>query len=77
MRCKKFINYKIENQERFDEIYEDEFCQAILWYVLNYDVPVGDFLVISSYGIVDKHYGESIVLVYYGLDDNILKQHYS
>lgn len=58
------------------QMWEDEFVYGIFQYIGNYDVPSGDLMRLSSYGVVKRDGQETIVLIDYGLTDDIYKTHY-
>ena len=59
------------------EMWEDEFVYGIFQYLGNYKVPVGDLTRLSTYGIVKRDGEDMIVLIDYGLTDDVYKSHYS
>lgn len=64
--------------EEFQEKYDYSILQRLEDYVNNYNIPVGDLQRISSWGLVhDKNGEEDIVLIDYGLDDNVFNTYYS
>jgi hypothetical protein len=58
------------------QMWEDEFVFDIFQYLGNYDVPVGDLKKLNTYGIVKREGQETIVLIDYGLTDDIFNTHY-
>lgn len=64
----------MKEPENMDEHWEDEFFRGFFDYIGNFNVPVGDLMRINSYGIVRNN---EIVLVDYGLDNEVASQHYS
>jgi hypothetical protein len=59
------------------QMWEDEFVYGIFQYLGNYDVPVGDLTRLSTYGIVKRDGQDTIVLIDYGLTDDVYKDYYS
>lgn len=45
-------------------------------YIGNYDVPIGDLKRISSWGVVNGEYGEELVLIDYGLTNDVFNNYY-
>jgi len=70
-------NYKyIMEPSNSDEMRENDFIYDIVSYMVNYDIPVGDLCKMSSYGVVKRNDVEKIVLVDYGLTEDVFKSHY-
>lgn len=65
------IDPQVEEQMR-----ENEFVQQVIDYIGNYGTPAGDLGRLSSYGLVKKDGVETIILVDYGLTDDIYKKFY-
>jgi hypothetical protein len=63
-------------EETIEKIHDDEFYNNVCEFMLNYDMPVGDLVRTSSYGVVLKDGHRSIVLVDYGLNQNVYDTHY-
>lgn len=57
--------------------WEDEFMYSVYQYLGNYDVPVGDLLRLSSYGLVKRNGADTIVLIDYGVDKETMASYYS
>ena len=60
-----------------DELINNEFVMNLVDFVINYDQSVGDMGRPSTYGEVLKDGQPSIILVDYGLNDEIYNTHYS
>lgn len=69
--------YKKIDSTITDGMWENEDIQPFLDYVGNYNVPIGDLLRISSYGIVQRNNQDSIVLIDFGLDEDVQRKFYS
>lgn len=69
--------YPKPNPEIAEAMWEDEFTYGILDYIGTYDVPVGDLVRTSSYGIVKRDGQDTIVLIDYGLDNETYTSYYS
>lgn len=61
-------------KERLDE---NEFVQAIQDFMANVDAPAGDFGRLSSYGIVQRNGQDDIVLIDFGLTNDVYQTYYS
>ena len=72
----KYGRRRKPNQDEIEILYESDFYRTLEEFMNSYDIPYGDFLKLDSYGIVQRHGGEVIVLVDYGISDKILKTHY-
>lgn len=60
----------------YDEMWENDFVYNYFNVIGGYShLPIGDFLRLSSYGLVKRDYGDDIVLVDYGLDSEVLKMY--
>lgn len=64
-------------EEELDEVWEHELFQGVEEYMRSYDVPAGDLARTSSYGIVNRSYGDDIVLIDYGLTHEVYDSYYS
>lgn len=64
-------------QEVVEQMWEDEFVYDVFNYMPNYDVPPGELMKTSSYGIVKRDGGDEVVLIDYGFDKNINANYYS
>lgn len=64
-------------QELVDAMWEDEFVYGIFQYIGGYEIPVGDLLKLSSYGVVKRDGQDQIVVIDYGLNDNVYNKHYA
>jgi hypothetical protein len=58
------------------QMWEDEFVYGIFQYLGNYDVPVGDLTRLSTYGIVKRDGQDTIVLIDYGLTEDVYNDYY-
>lgn len=66
------------SQEFIDEAYENNSIMTeVIELLHNWDLPVGDYTRISSYGIVTRNGKEIVVVVDYGLNKEIQKTFYS
>lgn len=70
--------YKMQiDEDLFQEMWEDEFTSEMFDYIVGYKVPTGDLMKLSTYGVVKRDWGDSIVIIDYGLDKDVLSSHYS
>lgn len=62
--------------ENMDEMWENEFVSRMLDYIGNYNPPVGDLCAPSTYGVVKRDGGDQIVMVDFGLNQDVYDTHY-
>jgi hypothetical protein len=67
---------KVIPDELDQQMWEDEFVYAMLNLMANYDIPVGDLLRTSSYGLVNRDGQDAIVLIDYGLNNEVYDSYY-
>lgn len=65
------------DEETLELIHEDELFIGLRDYVQAFRIPFGDLLRLSSYGIVKRSYGGDIVLIDYGLTEDVYDSYYS
>jgi hypothetical protein len=65
------------SEEVLEAMWEDETINGMLQYMPDYDVPAGDLMRTSTYGVVDREWGEDVVLIDYGFNLNVHQNHYS
>lgn len=65
-----------ETTELEQEMWEDEFCYDMLSFMGNYDVPVGDLIRLSTYGVVNRNGSDRIVMIDYGLNNEVWNGYY-
>jgi hypothetical protein len=63
------INYS--QPETYDDMWENEFSYEILNTVGSYEIPVGDLCRLSTYGVVNRGGGNSVVMIDYGLTNDV------
>lgn len=61
----------------YDDMWEDEFMHDMFNYLIGYDIPYGDLCRLSTYGIVQRNGKNSIVIVDYGLTQDVMDTYYS
>ena len=64
--------------EEVEELFSNEFVNEFEQFVGNFGLTevMGDFKRISSYGVVNRDYGDDVVLTDYGLTKEVYKKHY-
>ena len=81
----EYLNYYFGKTRRFcppnieeivESLNENEFIIDIMELVGNYDLSFGDFNKISSFGLVNRNGENKIVLIDYGLTDEVYNTHY-
>jgi hypothetical protein len=85
---KALYNYSLEHtgrrgqrqdidKELVSAMWEDEFTYEMFSFIGSYDVPVGDLIRTSSYGLVKRDGREDIALIDYGLTSDVYSSYYS
>jgi len=74
-------NYHSKDRKKYSEeieefMWENEFTNSMLDYIGSYSIPVGDLIRTSTYGIVLRNGKETIVMIDYGLSDDVFNTHY-
>jgi hypothetical protein len=71
-------SYKMDIDKAIvDSMWEDEFVYKIFDFIGNYQLPIGDLMRLSSYGIVHRGGSDAIVLIDFGLTQDVQSTHYS
>lgn len=65
------------SKDLVEQMWEDEFVYSIFSYMPDYDVPPGDLMKTSSYGIVNRDGRKDVVLIDYGFNNGIHQNYYS
>ena len=68
--------YRLKEPERMEELYENDFTSTILDLIANYDVVSGDFGKLSTYGLVNRDGKDEIVIIDYGLTNEVYDSYY-
>ena len=68
--------YRLKEPERMEELYENDFTSTILDLIANYDVGSGDFGKLSTYGLVNRDGKDEIVIIDYGLTNEVYDSYY-
>ena len=63
--------------ELVNQMWKDEFVYGIFNFIGNYNLPVGDLKRLNSYGIVKRDGQDMIVLVDFGLTEEVYSSHYT
>lgn len=71
---RNYRHYKVSEPANMDELYEHDLLRGIFDYIGNFSVPAGDLMRMSSYGVVGNN---EIVLIDYGLDNDVASDYYS
>jgi hypothetical protein len=74
-RSKNRRKRKIDD-ELVDEMWENDFIYDMLSFLGNYDAPVGDLMKIDSYGLVKRDGVDAIVLIDYGVTNDVWDSYY-
>jgi hypothetical protein len=84
-KCARFIEqeknprkfqYHFTKPARMDELQENEFTSSILDLISNYDIGAGDFGRLSTYGLVKRNGQDDIVIIDYGLTNDVYDSYY-
>ena len=67
----------LKDRELYQQIADTDFIAELVEIVVNHNLSMGDIDRISSWGIVNRNGSPNLVLVDYGLDDQVWKQHYA
>jgi hypothetical protein len=70
------FKYQI-NSELFSSMWDDEFITGIFDLIGSWGIPSGDLQRMSSYGIVSGDSNERVVLIDYGLTNDVYNTYYS
>jgi len=68
--------YSID-KELLEQMWEDSFMYEMFSFIGNYALPTGDLERLSSYGIVTRNGGDTVVMIDYGLTNEIYSGYYS
>jgi hypothetical protein len=69
--------YPTTKPENMDEMWDNEFVYEMLSFMGNYDIPVGDLGRLSTYGLVNRDGSDTIVMIDYGLTNDVYGTYYS
>lgn len=69
---------KRSQPDNYQEMWDDnEFMYSIFDIIGSYDFPVGDLCKLSSYGLVNRNGQDTIVLIDYGLTNDVYDSYYN
>lgn len=69
-------NNRISKPDNMEVMWENDFVNSMLQFMTNYDLPVGDLCRLTSYGLVKREGQDSIVMIDYGLTEDVYKTYY-
>lgn len=87
--CNAVFNYGIDagvvkskqkremNDEIMDQMWEDNFMQEVFGFIGNYGVPVGDFMRTSSWGLTKRNGHNEVVMIDFGLSEDVFNSYYN
>lgn len=73
----KFGGRNFRKPDDMDLYWENEFGLDILSFMGGYDIPAGDLTKLSTYGLVKREGQDSIVIIDYGLTNDVYDNYYS
>ena len=76
-RGHKSSPYNKVPKEVEEEIYENEITYSIYSYMVDFDLPAGDLTRLSSLGVVKRNGKRHIVVIDYGLTDEVYTSYYN
>jgi hypothetical protein len=65
------------SKELYDAMWENEFTYDMLSFIGGYDVHVGDLCKLNTYGLVKRNGEDTIVMIDYGLNNDVWQDYYS
>lgn len=68
--------FRTSKPENYDEMWENEFVYELLSFIGNYNPPVGDLCRLSTYGLVNRDGVNKIVMIDYGLTNDVYDSYY-
>jgi hypothetical protein len=66
----------LSDRNLYEQIADTDFIANVVDIVVDHNLSMGDITRISSWGVVNRNGAPQLVLVDYGLDDQVLKQYY-
>lgn len=63
-------------QEIIDAMWENEFIYDMFTFMSGYDAPVGDLMKMNSYGLVNRNGKDTIVMIDYGITNDVWDEYY-
>lgn len=64
------------SKEVYEAMWEDEFTYEMLSFIGSYDIPVGDLCKLNTYGLVKRNGEDTIVMIDYGLNNDVWQDYY-
>jgi hypothetical protein len=64
------------SKEVYEAMWEDEFTYEMLSFIGGYDIPVGDLCKLNTYGLVKRNGEDTIVMIDYGLNNDVWQDYY-
>jgi mRNA-degrading endonuclease RelE of RelBE toxin-antitoxin system len=68
--------YSLSKPEKYDEMWENQYTNEILQLIGSFELPVGDLCRTSTYGIVKRDGEDLIVIIDYGLTNEVYDSYY-
>lgn len=68
--------YSLSKPEKYDEMWENEYTNEILQLIGSFELPVGDLCRTNTYGIVKRDGEDTIVIIDYGLSNEVYDSYY-
>jgi len=68
--------FRIQKPEGFENLYDIDLTSRILDLVANYNLIIGDFGKLSTYGLVNRNGKDEIVIIDYGLTQEVYDSYY-
>jgi hypothetical protein len=68
--------FHIKEPEGFKDLYNIDLTSRILDLVSNYNLIIGDFGKLSTYGLVNRNGKDEIVIIDYGLTQEVYDSYY-
>lgn len=69
-------NNRYREPDNMDDMWENEFVVQMIDFMTGYDLPVGDLCKLSSFGLVNRDGDVDIVMVDYGLTNEVYTSYY-
>jgi hypothetical protein len=64
------------SKEVYEAMWEDEFTYEMLSFIGGYDIPFGDLCKLNTYGLVKRNGEDTIVMIDYGLNNDVWQDYY-
>ena len=72
----RFLRKEPMTQEIIDAMWENEFIYDMFTFMGGYDAPVGDLMKMDSYGLVNRNGKDTIVMIDYGITNDVWDEYY-